>query len=258
VARDHDVLTFGRVDRAVYHENLPSRHLSDGDLSLEHGNSDGSCYAYVWLGVILGVFGRLPQRSASVSSAGPGGAAGLGRFEDPRPPSLWAPRYSLTQPLPHRSALVRRAFDAANKLGDLTFAAYSRNNLITNLIAGGDPLGDVQREAEAGLDFARQARFGLAIDLSTPAQAHRTLRGLTPEFGSFNDTEFDEGRFEQHLGGGSAAGDRPPAGTGTTSCRRASSQGLRFCHRGGGDRPNGFSGRRRISSSWQSTISTPR
>jgi len=31
------------------------------NLSLEHGNSDGSCYAYVWLGVILGpYFGELP------------------------------------------------------------------------------------------------------------------------------------------------------------------------------------------------------
>ena len=28
--------------------------------------------------------------------------------------------------------LVRRAFDIANKAGDLTFAAYSRNNLNTN------------------------------------------------------------------------------------------------------------------------------
>jgi len=81
-----------------------------------------------------------------------------------------------TQPLRTGRPLVRRAFDAANKLGDLTFAAYSRNNLITNLIAGGDPLGDVQREAEAGLDFARQRRFGLAIDLAPPLRLIRTLR----------------------------------------------------------------------------------
>ena len=27
----------------------------------------------------------------------------------------------------------------------------------------------------------------------------RTLRGLTPDFGSFNDSEFDEGRFEEAL-----------------------------------------------------------
>ena len=105
-----------------------------------------------------------------------------------------------TQPIRTGRSLVRRAFDAANKLGDLTFAAYSCDNLITNLLASGDPLGDVQREAEAGLEFARQARFGLVIDLIT-AQLRliRTLRGLTPEFASFNDTEFDEGRFEQHL-----------------------------------------------------------
>ena len=47
-----------------------------------------------------------------------------------------------------RRALLRRAFDAANKVGDLTFAGYSCNNLNMNLLATGDSLGDVQREAE--------------------------------------------------------------------------------------------------------------
>jgi hypothetical protein len=62
---------------------------------------------------------------------------------------------------------MRRAFDAANKLGDLTFAAFSCDNRITNLLASGDPLGDVEREAEAGLDFARRERFGLVMDRIT-------------------------------------------------------------------------------------------
>jgi hypothetical protein len=44
-------------------------------------------------------------------------------------------------------------------LGDLTFSAYSSDNLITNLIACGDSLVDVEREAEAALEFARQARL---------------------------------------------------------------------------------------------------
>ena len=39
-------------------------------------------------------------------------------------------------------ALVRRAFNTANEIGDLTFAAYSCNNLITNLLASGEPLPD--------------------------------------------------------------------------------------------------------------------
>ena len=96
--------------------------------------------------------------------------------------------------------LVRRAFDVANKAGDLTFAAYSRNNLNTNLLAAGDPLAETQREAEQGLDFAQKARFGLVIDIITAQLGLiRTLRGLTPTFGCFDDEQFDERRFESHL-----------------------------------------------------------
>jgi len=39
-------------------------------LSLEHGNTDGSCLAYVWLGGILGThFGDYKQGSASAGLA---------------------------------------------------------------------------------------------------------------------------------------------------------------------------------------------
>src|SRR6266850_7101657 len=96
--------------------------------------------------------------------------------------------------------LVRRAFDIANKAGDLTFAAYSCNNLNTNLLAAGDALADTQREAERGLEFAQKARFGLVIEIITAQlQLIRTLRGLTPTFGSFDGEQFDERRFEGHL-----------------------------------------------------------
>src|SRR5260370_41445182 len=45
-------------------------------------------------------------------------------------------------------------------------------------------------------------RFGLVIDIITAQLGLiRTLRGLTPEFGSFNDERFDELRFECHLSG---------------------------------------------------------
>jgi hypothetical protein len=71
---------------------------------------------------------------------------------------------------------------------------------MTDLIASGDPLEQVQREGEIGLSFASKSRFGLVVDIMT---AHirfiRTLRGLTPRFGTFNDAEFDEDRFERRL-----------------------------------------------------------
>jgi len=55
---------------------------------------------------------------------------------------------------------LRRGFEAANKIGDLTFAAYCCAHLNTNLLAAGDPLDEVQGEAERGLAFAQKMRFG--------------------------------------------------------------------------------------------------
>jgi PAS domain S-box-containing protein len=96
--------------------------------------------------------------------------------------------------------LVHRTFEVANKIGDLCFAVYSCINLNTNLLAAGDPLGEVQREVENGLEFAQKAGFGFVIDvIGAQLGLIRTLRGLTPEFGSFDGGQFDELRFERHL-----------------------------------------------------------
>ena len=40
--------------------------------------------------------------------------------------------------------LLRRAFEAGNQIGDLTFAALCCSHLNTNLLAAGDPLDEVQ------------------------------------------------------------------------------------------------------------------
>src|SRR6202023_3998634 len=104
------------------------------------------------------------------------------------------------KPIRASRSLLRLALDAAQEAGDLTYAAYCRTHLVTHLLASGDPLDEVQREAEAGLDFARQARFGLVgVRINGQLQLIRTLRGLTPIFGPFDDAGFDEERFEQHL-----------------------------------------------------------
>jgi PAS domain S-box-containing protein len=96
--------------------------------------------------------------------------------------------------------LVRRAFETANQSGDLNFAAYCYAHLNTNLLAAGDPLDEVQGEAERGLAFALKMRFGLAIDrIRTQIGLIRTLRGLTPTFGSFDEEGFDERLFEHRL-----------------------------------------------------------
>jgi predicted ATPase/signal transduction histidine kinase/CheY-like chemotaxis protein len=172
------------------------------NISFEHGNSGASCFAYVWLGMILGPhFDDYPTAFRF-------GRLGLELVEQRRLDRFKARVYmsfgNLVNPWTRHvrtgRPLVRRAFNTANEIGDLTFAAYSCNNLITNLLASGEPLPDIQREAEAGLAFARKIRFGLVIDIIT-AQLRLilTLRGLTPAFDSFNDAQFDEARFEQHF-----------------------------------------------------------
>jgi PAS domain S-box-containing protein len=171
-------------------------------LSLEHGNSDGSCLAYVWLGGILGTYFGDYQAGFRF------GRLGLDLVEKRGLNRLSARVYLVfavhvahwTQHLPSCRAFLRRAFEAAQRAGDLTYAAYSRYDLNTNLLASGDPLADVEHEVENALQFAGKVRFGLIGDVITAQhRLVRTLRGLTPEFGSFNDAEFDESRFEQHL-----------------------------------------------------------
>src|SRR5260370_34252015 len=64
--------------------------------------------------------------------------------------------------------LLRRAFEAAHKVGDLNYAAYCGNQLNTNLLGAGDPLAEAERAAEHGPAFAPNMRVGLVIDTFTP------------------------------------------------------------------------------------------
>jgi PAS domain S-box-containing protein len=172
------------------------------NLSLEHGNSDGSCFAYIYLGMIAGErFGsygigvRLGQLGYDLVEK-----RGLQRFQARTYLSLGDLVIPWTRHVRTARDLIHRAFDTATRIGDLTFAAYSCFSLNANLLATGDPLVDTHREAEKGLEFAQGTRFGLVIDTIT-AQLYliRTLRGLTSKFGCFNDAQFDELQFERHL-----------------------------------------------------------
>jgi predicted ATPase len=171
-------------------------------LSLEHGNSDGSCLGYAWLGGVLGTyleeyqaglrFGRLAVDLVE--------KRGLDRFRA-RVYLVFAVHVAhWTQPLQMAHALLRHAFEAAQKAGDVTYVAYSCADLITNRLASGDPLHDIERETGNALEFVQKLRFGLISDLiTTQLRLIRIFRGLTPDFNTFNDTEFDEARFEQRL-----------------------------------------------------------
>jgi PAS domain S-box-containing protein len=172
------------------------------NLSLERGNSDASCVAYVYFGNIAGPrFGnykagfRFGQLGHDLVEKG-----GLVRFEART--FLWFAQYVLpwTEHVKVCRELMRRAFDAAIKVGDLNLAVYSLDNLNTNFLAAGDPLIEAQSQAENGLEFARKTQFGHQIDIhATQLALIRTLRGLTYKFGSFDDRQFSEAVVEQHF-----------------------------------------------------------
>ncbi|WER47520.1 AAA family ATPase [Cupriavidus sp. WKF15] len=179
------------------------------NLSLEHGNCDASCLGYAWLGLILG-----PQ-SGDYEAAFRFGQLGLDLVERGGLDHFKARVYQAfgghvmqwTRPIRSARGLVQRAFDVATRMGDLTYACFAHNNRITQMLASGDALAEVQREAEALKDFACRARFSLAVDRVTPQlQLARSLRGLTPVFGSLSDAGFDEAAYEQYL-------DAPPGPT---------------------------------------------
>src|SRR6516225_1830332 len=109
------------------------------NLSLEQGNSDGSCVAYVWLGLIAGPyfgnykagfrFGQLGYELVE--------KRGLKRFEARIYTCFGSQIMPWTKHVRACRDLLRRAFEIANKIGDLTFAAYSCHDLNKNLLAAG-------------------------------------------------------------------------------------------------------------------------
>ena len=170
--------------------------------SLKHGNTDGSCLAYVWLGGILGRYFGDYQAGLRL------GEVGLDLVDNRGLNRLRARVYLAfavhvahwSQPLAACRVFLRRAFEAAREAGDLTYAAYSCSDLISNLLTAGAPLDDIEREAKNAIEFVRNVRFGSIGDTITGQyRLIRTLRGLTPDFSSFDDAEFDDSRIEQRL-----------------------------------------------------------
>lgn len=172
------------------------------NLALECGNCDASCFAYVWLAVLAGShFGNYP---AGLRFAKLGydlvESRGWHRYQARIYLSVGHLVMPWTQHVKTGRELMRRAFDAANRNGDLTYIAYSTNNLITNLLASGDSLAEVQSEAEVGLERARNIPFGIVVAVITAQLGFvKTLRGLTTRFGSFDASDFDELQFEHYL-----------------------------------------------------------
>jgi PAS domain S-box-containing protein len=168
------------------------------NLSLEHGNDAGSCIGYAYLGAVLGPhlgdhqtgyrFGKLALDLVEKRK--------LDRFKHRVYAVFGCHIAPWMRHLRDAQGLIRRAADTARDTGDLLFEVFSCMNLITNLLASGNPLEEVEREAQRALALAQKAQYELGVEMLTGRiQFIRTLQGRT--VGSFE--ELDDVQFEQSL-----------------------------------------------------------
>ncbi|MGA8705976.1 MAG: serine/threonine-protein kinase PknK, partial [Steroidobacteraceae bacterium] len=118
--------------------------LRIANLSIEHGNSDGSSFAYASLETTVGWrfgnyragsrFGRLGLDLVDKK--------GLDRFKARVYISVGNMAFFWPQQVPG-VALIRRGFEAALETGDLSFASVSYNTILLNRLANGDPLEEI-------------------------------------------------------------------------------------------------------------------
>ena len=189
-----DVLTF-LVTRAA-------------NLSLLHGPSPYSAYAYVFYGVLHNArtgeydvgyaFGRVALALARRFG---------NRAEESRTLEVFGVAvHAWKAPLRDSIPLLREGFRAGVETGELAYAAFNLNSVLINSLPAGVALAELLSDADVAIEFATKHRNRTSVEISIPfRQLARALMGatLTPE--SFDDDSFEEARFLEEVQGNQTA-----------------------------------------------------
>jgi PAS domain S-box-containing protein len=182
--------------------NLVRLHLCHMvNVSMKYGTTDASAQAYSWFGTTLGSTYRRyidGYRFGKVAC----GLVEKYQFVACRAKTYFPMEMVVlwTQPIETALDYIGAAFRAGVEAGDLGIACYSCNHTITDLLTRGDPLDEVWRESERGLDFVRKARFRDVVDIIVSQQRFiENMRGRTAHFSTFSGAYFDETAFEAQL-----------------------------------------------------------
>ncbi|XXY13898.1 AAA family ATPase [Sorangium sp. So ce216] len=178
-------------------------------LSLRHGNTESSPYAYTSFAKVLGprfgrykeayLFGKLAYDLADRSPSLAAKSAVFSLFGDLV--VFWTRHYRET------FFYRRLGFNAAVECGDWNSACYNSLFGAVFPLLCGEPLEDVLREAEDRLGFVRKAGYELVHDvlLSVPHMV-QTLRGRPAHFSMLDGSELDQEAFEARLPPGNLRG----------------------------------------------------
>jgi signal transduction histidine kinase len=174
------------------------------NLSIVHGQSIQSSYAYASYGIILESvardyatahdFGRLGVELSERYASPVYESIALGVFGSFL--NVWR------APLRASVQVLRQATIKGIESGRLQNAIYFRIAIVTNLFHQGVELTRVLAEIEAGMALARRTNVQSAVEWQLAhRQAIRCLQGRTREQNCFDDSEFDEASHLQSIAG---------------------------------------------------------
>ncbi|MGE3457613.1 MAG: AAA family ATPase [Kofleriaceae bacterium] len=182
--------------------------MTSTNLSLRHGPSPYSSYAYVFYGALHQArtgdydtgyaFGRLAVDLAH-------------RFGNRGEQSRTVQVFSLIvspwkAPLRATLPLLREGYRAAIESGELAYAGFTLSGLLINSLPAAVPLPELLGEATAGLEFVTRHDNQIGISIKLPfQQLVRSLTGVTSCPGNFDDHEFQEASFLQQAAGNDTA-----------------------------------------------------
>ncbi|MGB8169697.1 MAG: AAA family ATPase, partial [Chthoniobacteraceae bacterium] len=186
----------------AYHRLVDLTLLRMANLALQHGNCDGSAYAFASLNVVLGF--RYGDYQAGLRFGELGCALverrGLDRFKIRAFANFGIFTVPWTKSMPIGRAMIVRGFDAAQATGDVTYAIYCSNSLVAHSLISGEPLDKVYREAQRSRAFAEKAGFGLFVNMAIgEMRLIQDLRGYPDDEVFLEDTNRTGGSFEQAL-----------------------------------------------------------
>ena len=178
------------------------------NLSLLHGPSAYSAYAYVFYGAL---------HNARTSEYEVGYELGMlalalaRRFGNRAEESRTLEVFGLVvhpwkAPLRDSLPLVREGFRAGVESGELAYAAFNLDSVLINGLPSGVPLAELLVDADIAIEFATRHQNRTGIEIALPfRQVARALRGATRAPTSLDDGDFEEARFLEEAKGNQTA-----------------------------------------------------
>ncbi|MBY5399472.1 AAA family ATPase [Rhizobium leguminosarum] len=188
------ILTDGNLEDLIYTQMV--------SLSLQYGNCDASCYAYVSIMVPLGL------RFGDYDSGGRFGDVGLALVDEHGMDRFKTRTYTCyacfvvpwTRHLRISETFSRKAIQAGVAAGDLVFIVTTAQMLVSHLLVAGAELALVEEEAERFLESARRTGFSLASDSAIgQLLLVRELRGLDGPETEGGSVLPNKESYQQHL-----------------------------------------------------------